>query len=503
MSGQLDLNLEPHQSGLLGWQSGESLYSLCSRHHAFWGHAQASSTARILFGNRRAGLQHDFPGNLSTFAARTGQALGEATEIAAERTLLRYFRPFMPVSKYACAIEAMCSSSSIHLKRSLGLTTSHFRSNHPLKFCRECAIRDQSESGWTAWHLEHQYPGVWVCVTHGTPLAESPTRMVGSGWLLPSPSDKVPPTANASPETLARWRSFATLTTHIVKSEKSAALFLAPKLRLVVRQRLSARGWLSASGQLRRSEISRAFVAYVHLFQTLNEFSALPRDPERAIGLLTYLNRSKRGWPHPLGFLLLIDWLFTDATDFFDAWTSYAPGSLISTAEHATSDLAMDQSLTRLRQSLLTEVHSGASIAEVSHYFDVSVHTARSWVHEQWDEPPRRKPRMDPKRYAALVADLEDGLDVTAAAAKHTASKSTVHRVLRSNAGLIERWHSVREDRIREIQREVWLSAQKQSPTSGAVALRASIPSTYAWLYRSDREWFEQQLGILRGRADQ
>lgn len=59
-SRELDLPVSP----LLQWLPDETLFSLCSRHHRLWGHPHAWQTSLLLFGGRRTGAQHDFPGSL-------------------------------------------------------------------------------------------------------------------------------------------------------------------------------------------------------------------------------------------------------------------------------------------------------------------------------------------------------------------------------------------------------------------------------------------------------
>lgn len=59
-------------SPFLPWVPGETLFSLCSRQHKFWGYGDSGETARLLFGRRRAGTHHDIPNSLDEFAHRTG-----------------------------------------------------------------------------------------------------------------------------------------------------------------------------------------------------------------------------------------------------------------------------------------------------------------------------------------------------------------------------------------------------------------------------------------------
>lgn len=83
------------------------------------------------------------------------------------------------------------------LKYQLGMLTSRFRANHPLKACPQCMRDDSSLYGSPYWHLTHQLPGVWVCPSHGHILLTCDAKSTGIGrfiWVLPT-SDHMRPAA--------------------------------------------------------------------------------------------------------------------------------------------------------------------------------------------------------------------------------------------------------------------------------------------------------------------
>lgn len=157
----------------LSWLPDETFFSLVSRHHQLWGHARSAQTCQLIFGGPRAGTHHDLPNSLGVFAQRTSAFLGEVDSIAKERTLLKFYAAFAPASETENAVACMSSTSVAHLKLRLGILTSRFRANHPLKACPHCMKQDLRETGWAYWHLKHQFPGVWMCTTHQQPLLQS------------------------------------------------------------------------------------------------------------------------------------------------------------------------------------------------------------------------------------------------------------------------------------------------------------------------------------------
>lgn len=151
---------------LYDWLPDESVFSLVSRLHLLWGHPLSSTTSSILFGHARSGVQHDLPTRLTEFSQRTQGQLGGDKDIAAERTLVRYYRCFLSAAERDHLVTSLCGPTIAHLKLRLGLLTSRFRANHPLKACPQCMAEDLEHHGTAYWHLRHQYPGVWVCLTH-------------------------------------------------------------------------------------------------------------------------------------------------------------------------------------------------------------------------------------------------------------------------------------------------------------------------------------------------
>lgn len=136
---------------LLSWLPDETFFSLVSRYHQLWGHGTSAQTCQLIFGSARAGTHHDLPNSLGAFALRTNALLGEGDYIARERTLLKFYAAFAPPSEAENAVACMSSASVAHLKLRLGILTSRFRANHPLKACPQCMEQDLRETGWTYW----------------------------------------------------------------------------------------------------------------------------------------------------------------------------------------------------------------------------------------------------------------------------------------------------------------------------------------------------------------
>ncbi|UUZ77528.1 hypothetical protein LP414_10400 [Polaromonas sp. P1(28)-13] len=58
-----------------------------------------------------------------------------------------------------------------------------------MKACEACMKDDCAAFGWAYWHVDHQYPGMWICQKHSQQLRESTFKATGVErfqWHLPA-----------------------------------------------------------------------------------------------------------------------------------------------------------------------------------------------------------------------------------------------------------------------------------------------------------------------------
>lgn len=485
---------------VLGWLPGETLFSLCSRHHRFWGHRHSWSTASLLFGGRRYGTQHDLPNQLDQFAERTEQMLGSAREIAEEHTLLRFYRPFLADADLDNAILAMRSNSVAHLKFKLGLLTSRFRANHPLKACSACMLVDSAEHGWCYWHLDHQFPGVWACPTHGLPLRESAMKSSGVGrflWTLPSSDDFLAEGPIPSAAVLARWQSLAALIVTLVRASEPAGWLGVSRMQSVLLAELGARGWVTSTGSLRLKSMSRDFLLYCEELRTIGEFSSLPSSIDEAERQLGRLLRPLRSGTHPLRLLTIAHWLFDSAHAVRRALDR---GLGLPRRLEAESNVAQRPGGhgEAERSVVIARIQNGDAPSTVAREFGIATATAKAWAARAGIATARRASVIRPAVLRALKADLASGMDKSRAAQRQKISVSSVNRILRTEVGLHQQWRAARESGAREKARGVWEELLANHGHQGMKFLRAADPAAYAWLYRNDLAWLRAHMPACR-----
>ena len=478
---------------LMSWLPGETLFSLCSRHHRLWGYATASQSARVLFGGPRTGTQHDFPSALDEFERRTAGCLGTATNLARDRTLLRYYRPFRTPDEIAGAVEQMRGPSVAHLKFRLGLLTSRFRANHPLKACPSCMQSDLATAGWTYWHGQHQFPGVWMCPWHAEPLLSSTVKSTGVErflWHLPAEDRLVRGEQAPSPEDLASLHRLAKLSIALVERDAPDGWLGLARLQPLFFAQAVRKGWVSSGGSLRLQKAAPDYLAHGLRFRGIAEFAGLATDLEEAKAHVGRLLRSPRTDTHPLRLVLVIDWLFGDAPSFFSACEDRdearsTPGS--DTAPEVERSQSDPQS--RRREGLITLLRSGHSASASAQQIGMDVATAMSWAAAAGICVRRRPKILKDALWNRLVKDLRQGTDKASVAGRHGVSIPTVNRVLRSEVGLQTTWKAARTAKARDSSRRTWQRLLKSFPDLRTKVLRAMNPSVYAWLYRNDRTW--------------
>lgn len=504
--------MTPHQlfdlaPPLLKWLPGESLFSLTSRQHAFWGYSNAGTTAKVLFGGQHSGVHHDFPSGLDEFDLRTSSVFGAVEEIALNHTLLSYYRPFVSPDRIVDCLAMMRSQRVTHLKYRLGLLTSRFRANHPLKACLTCMAQDMVTSGWSYWHLEHQYPGVWVCPLHGGVLYESTIKSTGVNrffWALPD-SSQLNCHWRAGDSDVATLEQLSKLTLHIVQQARVSGWLSGSYVVPVFREMIRGKGGLTRSGNLRSSELARSYLAWCKRLGGPMELRGLPTTQSEAELQVNRLFKPWRTGTHPLRVLTSVCWLFADVDSFIAAYDKVHPlDDQVNWPDRPINPSAgLDLSEYSSNKSrLLRLVESGISATAASTSVGVTVGTAMAWLAQSNFKVSRRPKSFKAHIQTALKVDLLKGESKSYAAETHHVSVQTVTRFLRTEPGLYQEWKDAIRKKTLLSARESWFIDLAEFGHLGTKWIRLHNPAIYAWLYRNDRAWLQANLPPLPPRVE-
>lgn len=470
---------------VLNWLPDETLFSYGSRLHELWGNKVARRTSKALFGAESRGCIHDLPSGLGEFVARTDHLLGDVAQIARERTLLGYYRLFLSPDAEAEALATMASGKVTHLKYSLGILTSRFRANHPLKACPLCMEEDLAMNGWPYWHQQHQFPGVWFCHKHGAPLHESTLKSTGVQrflWHLPKSECLSPSPVSAS---ISNDESAKRLSQTTLELVKAGTQLSKEVLHRAFMARATDLGWVTAKGNLRMQDIVGSFLATVSPLASIPELKTYRMTVDGAESQLRRLFRAPRTGTHPIRHMVMISWLFADPHDLLDTVSGLErPNALLASIipEAKENDPRRNQFIELMGQA-------GATSHGVARKLGIDVATAMAWAAQNNIAVCRRPKKLKPAALQALITLLRGGADKRVAAKQTGVSVQSVTRILRTEPGLHTEWLQVRFKQKQNECRSIWTRQVIATGQYGIRYTRMCQPSVYAWLYRNDHGW--------------
>lgn len=430
----------------LDWLPDETLFSLCSRQHLVMGNLDHATTSTALLGLSEKFIKHDIPCGIAALEQTGFNYWGSAESILLHHTIFSVFVPFQNKTKIEDAIITIKGDRIDSLKYRLGLVSSGFGAEHPLKACPYCMREDVYAHGIAYWHLTHQYPGVLICPRHQAWLMVSTKSRRWSGrfeWSLPTKDCLI---QQASSQKLWLRPAFLNLANNVIDLAVIGRVMSLESCAVAATYRTAVlQGGRSAS-LLDRIEPLRRF----HLFESL------PEDEKSTESFMSQLIRPPRRSIHPLKHLLLIDWLFDDLRSFLKAY---------------------DAEVARLVQRV-------ASTTSRKPDKQVSLSNAAA--------PTKNTPR--PKRLKGelkevLLSKLGKGIPKQKLCEELEISISTINRLLRANPVTNALAIEARNSLELAEHRAQWRYLHNLHPELGVQALRNIIPSIYAWLYRNDKAW--------------
>lgn len=282
--------MAPIKGPILDWLPGESLYSLVARNHQYLGYQRPAEIVKVFFGSPTGKSLQIGMTEADVFVARTEGTLGAGSAILEERTLLRFYRLFTAEQDMHKLLKGEPGTDSM-LKFPMALWTGRVKTMHPLKACTICVDNDRTNIGMPYWRLDHQYPGVWVCLEHDHPLQESTVKPMASQrflWQMPS-DERVHPMPAAM--ACAEYRSRLTDLSKLIVTLASDAAHGAARLRegwVWFGRYLSNAGLLTSSGRLSTVMkggvlvLCERWVDFASSLRILPEFSKLPWGTDQA-----------------------------------------------------------------------------------------------------------------------------------------------------------------------------------------------------------------------------
>lgn len=430
----------------LDWLPDETLFSLCSRQHLVMGNLSPATTSIAVLGLRQQFIKHDIPCGIAALETTGFGYWGTAESILLNHTIFSLFVPFQNKVKIEDAIITAKSDRIDSIKYRLGLVSSGFGAEHPLKACPYCMREDVHAHGIAYWHLTHQYPGVLICPRHQAWLMASTKSRRWSGrfeWSLPAEKFLI---EQASSQKLWSRPVFLALADNVIDlAAIGRATFFEPYAVAAAYRTAVLQGSRAAS-LFERTEPLRRF----HLFESL------PADKKGSESFVNQLVRSPRRSIHPLKHLVLIDWLFDDLRSFLEAYK----------VEVARSAQKVESTPSRAPDRRVSLSSSEAPAKNAL-----------------------RPKRLKGQLREDLLSKLAEGVSKQVLCEEFQITVSTINKLLRAHPATYAAALKARHRREIDEHRSQWQNLHGLYPELGVQALRNTMPPLYAWLYRNDKDW--------------
>jgi hypothetical protein len=423
---------------------GETLYNVCARYHQRSGFARPAISSKVLFGFTHAGNLRDIPVGLTYLKSQVGDMLPDIETILKTMTVAGLYLPFLSEKRKEEFVAACSAPPGARAKYRLGLHASRVLAQHVLKFCPVCIDDDAEKVGFSYWHIEHQYPGIRVCLHHRTALFEVPDRDIESrGWALPKHfTSNVRPLSLHSSDT--KWLLHVAAILRWIASHSNLS---TDALRSLAVKQLLEHGAIQSSQSLNSMSLSAWFQRRCPsaAIQQFPEFAALKNGCWIRDLLLA------RRVDHPLRWALLLACLLS--------------------ADELTC-------LNHMVKGLETDI-CGQS----------------EFLFQVGPTPINRAPK---RAYEVL----QTGINLKGAWVELGVTRGVLLRWLDQDDTLRSCWEKAKRNLKLHHSRQALEALRKNQPTLSRAALLNSITAEYRWLERHDKEWLISRLPPLDQRHD-
>jgi len=494
----------------------EILYSVLARYHIRSGNTSPKVTLRELFSSTSTVATADLPSNLNSLSENL-QPFPHYTaeELIYKYTLYPFYSVFLPPNRASQVKESMKAECGGDIHTRAGIMASSVTMPRYFRFCPNCLKEDLQKYGEAYWHRLHQTPGVLVCPVHAVTLPDSIVPIQGFNqheYQAASPENCLitPNQQIYSKETLEKFRLLAQDILWLMNSKLSAKepdWFRRRYIALLIEK-----GLATATGRVHQKRLLDNFVFFYgrEMLEALDSMVDYEEEHNWVFGIA----RKHRKSFHPVRHLLMMRFLAGSTEEFFNIDYDYKPFGdapwlcLNAAADHYLKPVVTNLAISRCCDTKkpvgtfrclcgMIYCRTGPDETE-DHQYRIGKIKAYGTV---WEHKLRE-----------LVEVQRLGLRATARQLK-VATRTVNRYALRLK--LDTSWQSSHDNELVQFQeqpegdvnsagesqtrhRERWLTLQLEHPEASKTTLRQMAPATYAWLYKNDTEWLNQNSPTLR-----
>lgn len=493
----------------------EILYSILARYHLRSGNLALKLTLRDLFNSNHAIATVDLPCNLTAIAANLSLISAiTVQDLIQHHTLYPFYAAFLPRERSQQVFAAMQSEQGGGIHGTVGIRASTVRVPKFFRFCPQCIQSDWKQYGELYWHRLHQVPGVLVCPDHAELLHSSSVPLQGF---------------NRHEYRATSFDNCVTNQIHQGFSDRSLELLgqLSRDVQFLLTNELPARdlNWFSkqyiallteqglatATGQVNQRQLIDRFL-YFYGHQVLAALDSTV-DSSRDQNWLSSIVRKHRKAFHPIRHLLVIRFLGVSIAHFFRDDRNYQPfGAGPWLCLNAAAQHYLKPVVTRLEISRCYDAKKPVGTFSCSCGF-VYCRTGPDQTEADRYRIGKIKAvgQVWQRKLKRIVEVERSGLRETAR--RLNVDPNTVTRYVKL-LGLTPSWQPVQPEELWEEERSpapkidpkavraehraTWKRLQRQHPHASKTELRQFASACYAWLYRNDRAWLNQNSPSLR-----
>ncbi len=487
----------------------ELFYSLLARYQIRSGDTSPKRIQQELFSSSTVIAVADLPSHLNALVTNVPPNFGWTAEhFIHNHTLFPYYQPFLSRDRAHRIQVSMKGNNGGNIHTRAGIMASSVKMPQFFRFCPDCIQDDLSQYGESYWHRLHQIPGVLFCPTHTQPLQDSLIRVNGMNRheYFPANSENCPispVSASYSATTVEKLVGIAQKAAWLLEqnlSSRDLQWFCQKYLTLLIEKELA-----TASGRAYQKKLHDAFL--LHYGQKVLEVLDSSIDYPKGSSWLSAMARAPRKAFHPVRHLLMIGFLTESIEEFFHTEQRYAPFG-------EAPWLCLNAAAQHYQQPVITDL-------SISYSNDLKkpVGTFRCSCGMVYSRSGPDESESDRDRIGKMIAygdvweqKLRELVEVKRMGLRPIAralnvDPNTVKRYA-SQLNLETSWQPYRkkppnkavdiETLQPEQQRQIWLDLQQQYPDASKSTLRGMAPATYAWLYRNDRDWLNENSPALR-----
>ncbi|MEG6567882.1 TnsD family transposase [Thermoanaerobacterium saccharolyticum] len=485
----------------------EVLYSVLARYHVRSGNTSYKATMKDLFGSTSVTAVMDLPSNIQNLVNNMPFNSRYTEEyLIKSHTLFPFYSAFLPPERAEKVLESMKGENGGSIYSRTGIMASSITLNQYFKFCPVCAKEDKLQYGELYWHRVHQIPGVLICPKHHVPLYNSQVliRVYNKHeYRAACEENCVKPDidmiyADDVFEKLVRLAEDAQVLLNSDFDKRTIEWYKEQYLAKMMEM-----GFANVNGKVHRKRFIKEFINYYgEVFLDIVQSGV---DVDNDSNWLMDMVRKKNKTSHPIRHLLLSRFLGISLHDLFYKKMEYKPFGdgpwpcLNAASDHYLKPVVSDLKIVYSTDSKypvgtfsctcgFVYTRSGPDESEDARYRFGRIKAFGTVWEEKLKELVNQK--LSLRETARLL-----GVDA-----------NTVKKYARK-LGLTTYWEKRSEtdsecdndgnsyssmNLDRNYYREKWKELRKQYPEMGKTQLRQIDNALFAWLYRNDREWLNQ-----------